>query len=208
MNNLANSYYALGRHADALKLYEETLALQKAKLGSDHPETLKSMANLALCLVKLDRSSEAMPIIDDCLQRAAGKVVDPRLIARVMNLRLRHFETAKDAAGCRVTAEMWEKLKRTDAGSLYTAACMRAVTAAVLRVSDKSEAAAKDGAAAADRAMAWLKQGVAAGYNDAVHMKKDTDLDALRDREDFKKLMAELEAKTKETGIRHQQPEK
>ena len=26
-------------------------------------------------------------------------------------------------------------------------------------------------------------------------MKKDTDLDPLRDREDFKKLMAELEAK-------------
>ena len=27
-------------------------------------------------------------------------------------------------------------------------------------------------------------------------MKKDTDLDPLRDREDFKKLIAELEAKT------------
>ena len=28
-------------------------------------------------------------------------------------------------------------------------------------------------------------------------MKKDTDLDALRDRDDFKKLMAELEAARK-----------
>ena len=31
MNNLADSYYALGRHAEALKLYEETLALQESQ---------------------------------------------------------------------------------------------------------------------------------------------------------------------------------
>jgi hypothetical protein len=41
--------------------------------------------------------------------------------------------------------------------------------------------------------MAWLTQAVAAGYKDADHMKKDKDLDALRDREEFKKLLAELE---------------
>ncbi len=40
MNNLAISYAALGRHAEALKLREETLALRKAKLGPDHPDTL------------------------------------------------------------------------------------------------------------------------------------------------------------------------
>ncbi len=43
MNNLANSYSDLGRHAEALKLREETLALRKAKLGPDHPDTLASM---------------------------------------------------------------------------------------------------------------------------------------------------------------------
>ena len=42
MNNLADSYDALGRHADALKLREETLALRKAKLGPDHPDTLRA----------------------------------------------------------------------------------------------------------------------------------------------------------------------
>ena len=40
MNNLAISYAGLGRHAEALKLNEETLALMKAKLGPDHPDTL------------------------------------------------------------------------------------------------------------------------------------------------------------------------
>jgi hypothetical protein len=47
MMNLAVSYVDLGRHADAVKLQEETLALQKAKLGPDHPDTLTSMNNLA-----------------------------------------------------------------------------------------------------------------------------------------------------------------
>jgi tetratricopeptide (TPR) repeat protein len=194
MNNLAASYAALGRHADALKLREETLALRKAKFGPDHGYTLGSMANLAESLVRLGRGAEAVPIIDECLERAAGKVVPPQLIPGVVDLRLRHYEKANDAAGCRQTAEMWEQLKRTDAGSLYGAARLRAVTAAVLRANDKSEKAAKEAAAEADRAMAWLKQAVAAGHKDAAPMKQDKDLDALRDRPDFKKLLADLEA--------------
>ncbi len=47
-----------------------------------------------------------------------------------------------------------------------------------------------------DRAMALLGKAVKAGYQDAAHMRKDTDLDPLRKREDFKKLIAELEKKT------------
>ena len=43
--------------------------------------------------------------------------------------------------------------------------------------------------------MQWLHQAVQAGYKDAAHMTKDADLDALREREDFKKLLAELQKK-------------
>src|SRR5262249_44974378 len=84
MNNLASSYYALGRHAEALKLRQETLALRQAKLGVDHPDTLMSLWALAESLVRLDRGAEAVPIVDECLSRAAGKVVDPHLIPEVM----------------------------------------------------------------------------------------------------------------------------
>jgi hypothetical protein len=48
-----------------------------------------------------------------------------------------------------------------------------------------------------DRALALLHRAVQAGYLDAAHMKQDTDLDPLRDRGDFKKLLAELEAKSR-----------
>jgi tetratricopeptide (TPR) repeat protein len=126
-------------------------------------------------------------------QALLAKVVDPA----EMDRRLRHFQTTKDAAGCRALAESWEKLERTDQHSLYNAACFRAVTAAVIRATDESEGARKKAEAEAARAMAWLKQAVAAGYKDAGHVKQDKDLDALRDREDFKKLIGELDAKTK-----------
>jgi len=46
----------------------------------------------------------------------------------------------------------------------------------------------------ANRAVALLQQAVAKGYKDAEHVKKDTDLKALRERDDFKKLVAKLQA--------------
>jgi len=49
-----------------------------------------------------------------------------------------------------------------------------------------------------DEALALLKQAVAKGYNDPAHLKQDTDLTALREREDFKKLLAQVEAQGKE----------
>jgi serine/threonine protein kinase/tetratricopeptide (TPR) repeat protein len=193
MYNLANRYAALGRHDDALKLREETLDLHKAKLGPDHPRTLASMRVVAESLLALDRGAEAVPILDDCLRRAAGKTIHPCLLTGVMVLRLRCFEKAGDAAGCRQTAEMWEDLKRTDADSLYNAARLRAVTAVVFRAADTSPAGSEQADAEADRAMAWLRQAAAAGYKNAAHVKQDKDLDALRDRADFAKLVTVLE---------------
>jgi hypothetical protein len=45
-----------------------------------------------------------------------------------------------------------------------------------------------------DQALAMLRTAVARGYKDAAHMKEDKDLDPLRGRGDFQKLLAELEA--------------
>jgi serine/threonine protein kinase len=192
MYNLAITYAALGRHADALALREGTLLLHKAKLGPDHPRTLSAMWALADSLIELNRGTEAVPLIDECVRRATGNPVAMRLVPRVMDLRLRHFEKALDADGCRQTVAMWEGLKRTDSDSLYVAARMWAVTAAVIRIADTSQRS--DTAAEADRAMTCLKQAVAAGQCDVAHIKKDKDLDILRNREDFKRLLVTLEA--------------
>jgi eukaryotic-like serine/threonine-protein kinase len=196
MHNLAISYAALNRHADALKLFEEVLAIRKRVLPKDHPDTLTSMVALAISMIQLDRDTEALPLLDEFLAKAPTRpAVNPRLIPDAFSLRGKHFQKIGDPASCRATAEMWEKLNRTDAGSLYAAACFRAVTAAVQAKTPGADAArlAKDDA---DRALQWLTKSVAAGYKDAAHMKKDTDLDFLRDRDDFKALLAELEAKS------------
>jgi serine/threonine protein kinase/tetratricopeptide (TPR) repeat protein len=48
-----------------------------------------------------------------------------------------------------------------------------------------------------DQAMRMLRHAVQSGYKDTAHIAKDRDLDALRDRGDFKELLVELEAKKK-----------
>ena len=133
-------------------------------------------------LATLDRGAEAVSLIDDCLRRAKGQVLHPNLLQSVVDIRFRHFEKSKDAAGCRATAEIGERLGRTDANSLYYAACYRAVTAAVIRATGKSEDNDKQAAAEADQAMTWLKRAVAAGYKNAKDLKEDKDLAPARPR--------------------------
>jgi tetratricopeptide (TPR) repeat protein len=74
MNNLAASYEGLGRYAETLKLYEETLALRKAKLGPDHPDTLASMNNLANSYDDLGRPAEALKLREETLALRKAKL--------------------------------------------------------------------------------------------------------------------------------------
>ena len=194
MHNLGDSNFALGRYAEALKLREETLALRKAKLGADHPDTLLTMSGLAESLIAAQRGDEAMTVIDQCDRLAAGKVVDPRILPLVTDLRLRHFEKLKDTAGCRETASIWEKLHRTDLDSLYKTACIHAVIALVPERLTSSASAANQAETEADVAIAWLKQAIAAGYKDAAALGERKRPQLLYySQEDFKKLLAELE---------------
>jgi eukaryotic-like serine/threonine-protein kinase len=199
MNDLAESYRIFGNPADALKLRQQALDLAKAKLGADHQDTLFIMDGVAGDLAAVGRDAEALQLIDECLQRTSGKVVDPRLRPALLDQRLRHFQKAKDGAGCRQCAEIWEKQPCANADCLYNAACFRAVAAATFRANGKSATAAREADAEADRAMACLKQAVAAGYKDGAAMQKDDDLAALRSREDFKKLVTDLDAKKPKT---------
>jgi hypothetical protein len=81
----------------------------------------------------------------------------------------------------------------------YDAACAYALA---------SEAAAKDTSVPetdrrvlaqrhAARSVELLRQAVAVGYDDAEHMKRDTDLDSLRARADFQELLRQLAEKVK-----------
>jgi serine/threonine protein kinase len=198
MSILATCCRCLGRYDEALQLIEKALAIQKEKLGSDHRDTLQSMHNLACIRFARGEHAEGLKLYEETLAQrkvkiGAGHQDVLKGIREMAGLRLHHFEKNGNAAGCREMAEMCERTQPTDPAGCYDAACYRAVTAAVLRAGGKpSEATQAD--AEADQAIAWLKKAVAAGYKNAAKMKQDKDLNSLSDREDFRKLLAELEA--------------
>jgi tetratricopeptide (TPR) repeat protein len=74
MAGLANSQDAAGRHAEALKLRGDTLALQKAKLGADHPDRLVVMYEQAECYAALGRASDALKIGEETLALRKAKL--------------------------------------------------------------------------------------------------------------------------------------
>ena len=199
VQQLAIGLIAARRGDEAVKLVQEALAVRREKRGPDHADTIRATGILVECLVILDRGAEAVPLIDECLLRAGDDPLRVGMVPRSIYLRFQHFKKSRDGAGLRTTAERWERLNRTDVESLYNAACYRAVTSATVMVDPKTPAADATRLATeeADRAMAWLHRAVAAGFKDAGHMLKDTDLDALRGREDFKKLLAQLNAQKK-----------
>jgi hypothetical protein len=81
----------------------------------------------------------------------------------------------------------------------YNIACVFAVSSAAaekdgkLAPSDRSRLKAQY----ADRAMDFLRQAVALGYQDIAVLKGDPELATLRSREDFQKLFREVEQKSR-----------
>ena len=57
-----------------MKLHEETLALQKAKLGPDHPDTLSSMNNLATSYPDAGQHDRAMKLYEETLALRRAKL--------------------------------------------------------------------------------------------------------------------------------------
>jgi hypothetical protein len=84
-----------------------------------------------------------------------------------------------------------ERLPTTASRQIYNLACYQALLAGASEERG-SGLSADEGGAGADRAMDTLRRAVAAGYGALAHMQADTDLDPLRDRDDFRLLMMDL----------------
>jgi eukaryotic-like serine/threonine-protein kinase len=195
MYGLGLGYSSLHKYAESVKWHQKALDLRKAKLGPDKVETLYSMWGVVHNLIQDGRGSEALPILDECLERAAAH---PNAdFSGLAEKRLAYFEKERDAEGCVATAAIWEKMGRTDASSLFVAARFRAISAAVLRENDPSPDGIQRAQSQTDQAMTWLHKAVAAGFKDKDALAKRKEFDALRDRPDFRTLIGELQAKQK-----------
>jgi eukaryotic-like serine/threonine-protein kinase len=194
MNNLAFSYAAQRRYDEAVRLFESTLAARRRILPQDHPHTLLSLWGYANTLVAMGRDSEAEPLIVEGYRKVRAIEDDSRVLRGFHLLRLRQFEKRSDAAGCRSVAESWERhLSAPDAEMLVDAACARAVAAKVRRRSDPDSL--YEVRTDADRAVAHLERAVEAGFTDTARLRTDPDFDALRERDDFRRVYNGLSEK-------------
>jgi hypothetical protein len=67
VGNLASTYSALGRHAEALPLDERALVVAEAALGPDHPDTALRLRNLAAAYRAVGRAADAATL-ERCAQ--------------------------------------------------------------------------------------------------------------------------------------------
>jgi len=108
-------------------------------------------------------------------------------------LDLRGTELVKEgrtAEAVQAVAKLRE-LKTGTAGQLYNAACVYSLAAASV-AKDKPELLADERALRdgyADEAVATLREAVAAGWKDFAHIKKDSDLDAIRQHPGYKAIV-------------------
>jgi eukaryotic-like serine/threonine-protein kinase len=209
-NSLANLFKDTNRLEEAESLHMQALAARK-RLASDYPQVLKyaldvalSHGNLAEVLTKkqtrLAEAEEHYQLGVDGLRDLLRKEPRHAIARRILAAMRIDYATAKALHGSHAAAVAEAEslaVELNDPGQLYNLACVEALSSRlVLRDFGLPpfvpETLSVDYGA---RAVVILRRAAAAGYKDVAQMKKDTDLDALRDREDFKKLVADLEAK-------------
>jgi serine/threonine-protein kinase len=123
-----------------------------------------------------------------CHRRALADMPEhPRYIAglrRVLAKLTRVYAALDQPSEAIGAARERASIARRDPGELYNVACSLSLSAA-----PAPEGRRRD---LADEAVRTLKQAIAAGWDDASLTGRDSDLDPLRDRDDFRQLLAEL----------------
>src|SRR5262249_50487262 len=155
--------------------------LRKAKLGPDHPDTLYSMYNLARTYYDLGRYAEALRLHEETLTLPKTKLGPdhPETLWIMSNKAATNPALGRYPEDFRLHEEILA-LRRAKLGpnhpdtlmSMYNIACVHAWM--ISKAADRGKQA--------DLAMESLRKAVTAGFSDVALMKKDTDLNPLRDR--------------------------
>jgi eukaryotic-like serine/threonine-protein kinase len=191
---VGRTFYLLGqcqraanRPEPALAWYARAVAaLEKlVKATGTHPAARDSLrdtfAGRARALDGWRRHAEAAADWERALALAAGPRRDGFRLERAVSL-VRAGDHEKALAEVEDVLQAGPKPGMV----LYDAACVYAVAAGGVEEGPLAERYA-------DRAIELLRQAAAKGFRDAAHMRQDNDLDALRGRDDFRALLAELE---------------
>ncbi|MCI0457552.1 MAG: serine/threonine-protein kinase, partial [Gemmataceae bacterium] len=212
-----------GRHREAETAYADALAIRK-QLVADFPnqpdqrnQLAGTFVNLAsLCNQRRDFTTARSYLHEARPHHQAALEANPRnrmyrLFFRNNLIVLVHANAGlRDQAAAVHAAQKLHDLGWDPPGNAYVAACALARCIPVVEKDDRLGAAKREAAVQfyGDQALAMLRAAVAKGYRNVEYVKESTDLDPLRQREDFRKLLAELEARQKERRVRNQQPER
>jgi tetratricopeptide (TPR) repeat protein len=206
MNQINLGYVAsdTGRHQDALDSYSQAILILKPL----HQKSKRSYTRQFLCLAyegraealtRLGKPDEAMAEWEQALPLAEKQNRDALRSGRAVTLaHLGQTERAlKEVQGLKGTPADPED------GTLYQSACVYSLASAAVRNDPRRPRLERDQSAEsyAARAVALLEQTrTTAFFKVPINMerlKKDKDLDPIRSRDDFKKLLREVEAKAK-----------
>jgi serine/threonine protein kinase len=207
-NNQGNLLKDTGHPKDAEKSFQDALRIQK-RLVADYPavpdyqiELANTMAGLAeLAYGRKDYSTahqlleQAQPHVKAALDaNPRSPVYRAVFCAHRQLLAATQLDLGDHAAAAEAAADL-ARVAFEPVPDAYKAACfLSRCTALADQDAKLSEARRKQLVQSyPDQAMAALRQAVAKGYKDAAQMKKDKDLDPLRGRPDFQKLLAELD---------------
>jgi serine/threonine protein kinase/tetratricopeptide (TPR) repeat protein len=195
MNNLADCYAHLGRKAEALQLQEETLKRQKAVLGPDHPETLASMNNVATSYEDAGRVEECFRLREETYSLLKAKLGSdhPRTLIGMNNLASSYAKVDRLDEAMKLLAKALAAQK-VKLGPHHPDTLLSMLNIAAVQVQMIPKAADKN--KQTDLAMQWLKDTVAAGFNNVELIKTADEFVPLRGRADFRHLVEELESKS------------
>ncbi len=174
---------ALNWYAKAIATMEKAVTIDKGypNAGGFLGTYYRARAEI---LTDLGRHAEAIPDFDRAIERIGGHdQVKCRLERAISFARLGQHERATAEAAALTEG------KDEPQNVLYVAACVYALSAATV-VKDSSLADQY-----ADKATELLRQAVRKGFRSVEEMKSDKELNSLRSREDFQKLLSELEKK-------------
>jgi serine/threonine protein kinase len=210
-NAMGNLLVQKGKNAEAEMEYQASLALRN-DLAARFPHDSDYRIHLAETLVNLARLRQQGR--DLVRARALLEQAHPHCQA-ALKVHPHHWAYRQiyrmnlgtlggvlgDLGEYQAAAEAAEKLKTMGFDPIvepYDAACIFSRLVAAVGRDSKLPAGTRQRLAKtyADQALDSLRRAVQLGFKDAAHMKKNTDLDALRHREDFQKLLAALEKKT------------
>jgi tetratricopeptide (TPR) repeat protein len=188
----------------ALKIFE--------KLAKEHPDVQEYAYDVGRCFLALadtaargGRPAAALARYDKAIEIMEGVLGKGYLAARDLLLKTR-LNRAIALAGrgdhARATSEAEAVVRQGDlnAGNLYDVACVFSLSSTAADHDTKLSPADRTGLKAryADQAMDFLRRAIAKGWRNPRVMKTDSDLEPLRARKEFQKLLADLEGKTKE----------